>query len=166
MPVKMHVVGITVDSNTNAPIVVLRDEEGEKILPIWIGILEASSIATQLEKVELARPMTHDLFINLLRLVGLKLNKIIVTDLQDNTYYARIFFADNKGKEFDIDARPSDSLALALRAEAEIFVNESVLEKATLIDKKVLENARKTMDEKWKEILENIDPDDLGKYRA
>ncbi|MDP8225510.1 MAG: bifunctional nuclease family protein [Candidatus Lernaella stagnicola] len=163
--IKMSVVGLTVDPSSNSPIVVLRDEEGRFTLPIWIGILEASSIATQLEKIELSRPMTHDLFVSVLENAGMRLSRVLVNDLRENTYFARIFFQDDEGNEFDVDARPSDSIAMALRVEAEIFVEEGVLERAEALDKKALEHAEKSMDDKWKEILESLDPDDLGKYR-
>ena len=165
MTIKMSVIGITVDPNSNSPIVVLRDASGEKTLPIWIGILEASSIATQLEKVELARPMTHDLFSAVLRELGVKVSRIVVSDLQNNTYFARIFFTDPSGREFEMDARPSDSIAMALRFDAAILVEDNVLEKAQEIDKRIMENVKKSMEDKWKELLDNIDPDDLGKYR-
>jgi bifunctional DNase/RNase len=165
MPVRMNVVGITVDPNSNSPIVVLKESEGERLLPIWIGILEASSIATQLEKVELSRPMTHDLFMIVLQTLHTKIERIVVNDLEDNTYYARIFLRNRSGKEFNLDARPSDSIALALRAGADIWVDEQVLDKAKELDQASLAQMKKTMDEKWKEILENVDPDELGKYR-
>jgi bifunctional DNase/RNase len=165
MPIKMNVIGITVDPSNNSPIVVLKEADGERMLPIWIGILEAAAIATQLEKVELTRPMTHDLFNHVLSEIGVKIRKIVVNNLDNNTYFARIFFIGNDGKEFDVDARPSDSLALALRGKAEIWVDEGVLDKAKDLDLKAMDSLRKTMDEKWKEVLEEIDPDDLGKYR-
>jgi bifunctional DNase/RNase len=165
MPIKVNVIGIAIDPTNNSPIVVLKEDGGERLLPIWIGVLEAAAIATQLEKVELSRPMTHDLFYNVLTALGVKVRKIVVTMLESNTYFARIHFTDGAGREFDLDARPSDSLALALRFEADVFVEEEVLQKARELDKSALENVKKTMDEKWKEILEDIDPDDLGKYR-
>jgi len=165
MAKKMKIAGLTVDPSSNVPIVLLHDETGEDILPIWIGILEASSIATQLENIELARPMTHDLFASVLKQLGARITKIVINDLNENTYFARISLADREGRIFEIDARPSDSIAMALRAKADIYVEESVLEKAQRIDKKTLEEQQKTMEEKWKEFLENIDPDDLGKYR-
>ena len=165
MAVKMSVVGIAIDPTNNSPIVILRDREGEVTLPIWIGILEASSIATQLEKVALARPMTHDLFVGLLEKMGTKIERILVNDLRNNTYFATLFFSDEHGNEFTMDARPSDSIALALRLGANIFVEETVLEKASKLDEEMIENLKKSMDKKWDEILGGIDPDDLGKYR-
>lgn len=163
--IKMIVVGLTVDPSSNSPIVVLKDIEGRYTLPIWIGILEASSIATQLEEVELSRPMTHDLFVNVLAENGTTLQKIVVNDLRENTYYARIHFIGGDGHEFDIDARPSDSIAMALRTGADVFVEEDVLERAQVLDQKAVEQAEKNMEEKWKKILESLDPEDLGKYR-
>ncbi len=164
-PIKMVVAGLTVDPTSNSPIVVLKDDEGKYTLPIWIGILEASSIATQLESMELSRPMTHDLFISVLENIGARIAKIVISEIRDNTYFARIHFIDREGNEFDIDARPSDSIAMALRVQADIFVEEVVLERTEALDKRALQNAEKEMEDKWKDILENLDPDDLGKYR-
>lgn len=163
--IKMDVAGLTVDPTSDSPIVILRDEKGEFTLPIWIGILEASAIATQLENVNLARPMTHDLLVTMLTSLEATVRKIVVSDLRDNTYFARIYLEDREGRAFDIDARPSDSIALALRVKAEIFVDRSVLERASLLDENALKNMKKTVEDKWKELLDNIDPDDLGKYR-
>jgi uncharacterized protein len=165
IPIKMTVAGLTVDPGNKSPIVVLKDSDGKYMLPIWIGILEASSIAAQLEKIELSRPMTHDLFASVLNETGLTLARIVVNDLRDNTYFARLFFVDESGKEFDLDARPSDSIAMALRVDAEIFVAQDVLDRADLLDRRAMEQAEENMEEKWKEILEGLDPEDLGKYR-
>ena len=165
MATKMRVAGLTVDPSSNVPIVVLQTENDEEMLPIWIGIMEASAIASELEKIEIARPMTHDLFVNTLKEIGVTLEKILVSELKDNTYFARLFLVDRQGKRYDVDARPSDSIALALRAEAEICVEESVLELAHKLDKDAASDKQRTDEEKWQEILENIDPDDLGKYR-
>jgi len=165
MATKMRVAGLTVDPSSNVPIVVLQTENDEEMLPIWIGIMEASAIASELEKVENSRPMTHDLFVNTLKAIGVALEKILVSELKDNTYYARLFLVDRQGKRYEVDARPSDSIALALRAKAEIWVEESVLELAHKLDKDAVSDKQRTEEEKWQEILENIDPDDLGKYR-
>ncbi len=165
MATKMRVAGLTVDPSSNVPIVVLQTENDEEMLPIWIGIMEASAIASELEKIEIARPMTHDLFVNTLKEIGVTLEKILVSELKDNTYFARLFLVDRQGKRYDVDARPSDSIALALRAKADIWVEESVLELAHKLDKDASSDKQRTDEEKWQEILENIDPDDLGKYR-
>lgn len=165
MAVKMKVAGLTVDPSSNVPIIILQDEKDEKMLPIWIGILEASAIATVLEEIQLARPMTHDLFVSTLNELGVKIEKIVVNALEDNTYFARIHMRDRDGKQINIDARPSDSIALALRTDAEIFVEDQVLESAALLDKEVTKNWKKLEEDKWKDLLEKIDEDDLGKYR-
>jgi hypothetical protein len=165
MAVKMKVVGLMVDPTSNGPVVVLRDEKGDHLLPIWIGILEASSIAAAMEKLELNRPMTHDLFVNVLAELGVTVTKIVVNDLQDNTYYARIHLTDTRKKAFDVDARPSDSIALALRVGADIYVEDSVLTNAIKLDKEMFEKMQKAQEDRWKEMLENLDEDELGKYR-
>jgi len=165
MAVKMKVVGLMVDPNNSGPVVVLRDEAGEHLLPIWIGILEASSIAAAMEKLQLARPMTHDLFVSTLAEIGARIDKIVVNDLQDNTYFARIHLVDQQGRTHEIDARPSDSIALALRVSADIYVEENVLDNAIKLDKEMFEKMQKAQEDKWKEMLEELDEDDLGKYR-
>ncbi len=124
---EMKVAGITVDPFTNTPIVLLKDSEEKDVLPIWIGLLEASSIATALENIETPRPMTHDLIKNLLDSLGVKILKIEVNDLKDNTYYALIHLDVNR-KRMVIDSRPSDAIAIALRTSAPIFVEESVIQ--------------------------------------
>ncbi|MFH0843950.1 MAG: bifunctional nuclease family protein, partial [Pseudomonadota bacterium] len=117
----MVVSGLTIDPLTNSPIVILKEVEGDKTLPIWIGLLEATAIASELEGVKFSRPMTHDLLKNLLGLINVKVKRIEVCDLKNNTYYALIHITHN-GKELSIDARPSDALALSLRVNAPIFV--------------------------------------------
>lgn len=146
---EMIVGGLTVDPYTNTPIVLLKDPEGEDVVPIWIGFFEASAIATQLEKVKLARPMTHDLMRNILETLGAKVLRIEVTDLRDNTYFALIHL-EFDGEHYEIDSRPSDAIALALRVGAPIFVNEEVIEKSRQSDSQVEE---KTLDE----LLEQVD---------
>lgn len=162
---EMKVAGITVDPFTNTPIVLLKDTEEKDVLPIWIGLLEASSIATALENIETPRPMTHDLIKNILDSLGVKVLKIEVNDLKDNTYYALIHIDVNK-KRMVIDARPSDAIAIALRTNAPIFVEESVIQRSAKVDlttqkedKIVSENSD------WEDILENLSQDDFGKYK-
>ena len=165
MAVKMKVVGLMVDPASSGPVVVLRDEQGDHLLPIWIDILEASSIAAAMEKLQLSRPMTHDLFVNVLDELGVKITKIVVNDLQENTYFALIHLVDDSGRAREIDARPSDSIALALRVNAEIYVEQKVLDSAIKLDKEMFEKMQQAQDDKWKDMLENVDEDDLGKYR-
>ncbi len=165
MFVEMKVTGLTIDPFTNMPIIILKDLDEKSALPIWIGLIEASAIATELEKIKLARPMTHDLMKNILTNLSIQIEKIEVNDLADNTFYARIHLASGK-KTFAIDSRPSDAIALALRMKAPIFVDRKVIEKSRQIDlNKDALNPQKTEKEKWAEFLENLNPEDFGKYK-
>jgi hypothetical protein len=157
----MVVKGLTLDPLTNMPIVILRDIEGEKALPIWIGIFEANAISLEIEKVATPRPMTHDLIRNILEGMETKVNRIVINDLKDNTFYA-VIHLDHNQSEVTIDSRPSDAIALALRVGAPIFVAKKVIEEAKSID--LTEDKMKEEDtEKWKEWLEQIKPEDFGK---
>jgi bifunctional DNase/RNase len=160
----MIISGLTVDQLTNSPIVILKEIDGEKTLPIWIGLLEATAIASELEGIEFSRPMTHDLLKNILDLVDVKVVKIEVCDLKNNTYYALIHISHN-GKDMTIDARPSDALALSLRVGAPILVAEEVIEKSKQIDLKAEPEEKSEQGRKWQEILEKLDPEDFGKYK-
>jgi bifunctional DNase/RNase len=157
---EMKVSGLTVDPFTNTPIVLLRDLDEKEVVPIWIGAFEASAIATKLEEVQLSRPMTHDLMKNLLDTLRVKVIKIEVTDLRDNTFYA-IIHLDMDGTHLAIDARPSDSIALALRANAPIYVNEGVIEKSRKIDLRQQKEGEEVLDE----LLEGLSSKDFGKYK-
>jgi bifunctional DNase/RNase len=167
MFVEMKVAGITVDPFSNSPIVILKEVDGNKALPIWIGVLEASAIAAELGNVKPPRPMTHDLMRDMLRHLSVKVDKIEVNDLKDNTFYATIHISIGD-KSLAIDSRPSDAMALALRTESPIFVSEEVIKESRTID---LEKAMNSMGdekhdaEKWSEILENLSPEDFGKYK-
>ena len=166
MFIEMKVAGITLDPMTKMPIVILKDSSGENALPIWIGIAEASAIATQLEKIDLARPMTHDLLCNLLDELEVRLEKVEVTDLKDNTYFA-ILYLKVGDRTLPVDSRPSDAIALALRTESPIFVDEEVLNKSRHIDATKAEEGMVTPEDrdKWTEILENLSPEAFGKYK-
>ena len=157
--VKMLIHAITLDPDSNSPILILKEEGGERTLPIWIGLLEATAIATEMEKLQFARPMTHDLAINLLKAAGIKLIRIDVTELKDNTYYAEITI-EAGGNIIKVDSRPSDAVALALRADADIYVSEDVLKSAMPVgEPTILSGDRKEKDrEKWSKILEELDP--------
>lgn len=161
---KMKVSGVTNDPFTNTPIVILRDENN-KALPIWIGLLEANAIIAVLDKVQLSRPMTHDLIKNILTGLRANINRIEINDLANNVFYATIHLKiDNR--DVPIDARPSDAIAIALRIDCPIFVHEKVIEKSKQID--LTHEGRQsdvTEAEEWKEILENMDSDDFGKYK-
>jgi len=163
---EMKVFGLTIDPFTNSPIVILKDLDEKSALPIWIGILEASAIASELENIELPRPMTHDLIKNILFQINASIVCISVVDLKDNVYYANIHLEMDK-RRYVIDARPSDAIAIALRTKSPIFVDEKVLEKSKRIDlrKMVSQGQNKDESKKWLEFLENLSPEDFGKYK-
>lgn len=159
--VRMDVKGLIVDPIANMPVLILRDSEEKAFLPIWIGIYEANAIALQLEGITPPRPMTHDLLRNALAELGVEIVSVTVTDLLDNTFHARILLRQGSGSEILLDSRPSDAIALALRANAPVFVEESVLEKSLVSsEKEDAQNAERLR--KW---LEEVDPDTLSKYR-
>lgn len=169
MMIEMKVAGLTIDPFTNMPIIILKDLESRNAVPIWIGLIEASAIATELEKIQLSRPMTHDLLKNILSALGVRVTKIEVNDLRDNTFFASIFL-DREGRVLEIDSRPSDAIALALRTGATIYIAKEVIEKARKVD---LEEREKQAGrplteeekEKWAELLENLPPEHFGKYK-
>lgn len=161
---EMKVAGITVDPFTNTPIVILKDLEDKDVLPIWIGLLEASSIATAIENIQTPRPMTHDLLKNILDQLGVKIVKIEVNDLKDNTYFALIHL-DVENKRLVIDSRPSDAIAIALRTGASIFVDEGVISRAAKVDVDQKGGKVVTDTSEWEDILENLSTDDFGKYK-
>lgn len=164
MKVKVVIHGLAVDPVSNSPVMLLKEQNGERILPIWIGVLEATSIASRLENIQFPRPLTHDLMKNILDFLGIRIPKIEIVDLRENTYYA-VITLDIQGELVDIDARPSDAVAMALRTGAEIFVNEEVLQKSqTFAESPIKETqeeivgATEEEKEKLKEILEELDP--------
>jgi len=160
MQSEMVIKGLMVDPVTNMPIVILRDKEGERVLPIWVGIFEANAIALQIENVATPRPMTHDLLRNVIRDMNGTVEKIVVSDLKDTTFYALIYLQIG-GEVVAIDARPSDAIALALRTQAPIFVEDHVIDSAKMVDFKP-ESADSERLQRW---LESLDPDELGKYK-
>ncbi len=161
---QMVVSGLTIDPFTNSPIMILKDVNSDKAVPIWIGLLEATAIASELENIKFSRPMTHDLLKNVMDAVGVQVTRIEVCDLRDNTYFALIHLK-HEGREQQIDARPSDAIALALRTKAPIFVAEIVLQKARRVDLSAQEAITSEDAKKWTEILEGLDPEDFGKYK-
>lgn len=152
--------GLMMDPITNSPIVILQDVEKNTLLPIWVGIFEANAIALQVERIDTPRPMTHDLIKNILLQMNADIEKVVVTALKDNTFYALIHLT-LEGEEMTIDSRPSDAIALALRADAPIFVTDDVISNSRNI---TLDKEKLDPDEvrKW---LENLNPEDLGKYK-
>ena len=128
MLIEVKIGALIMDPNSSTPIVVLKGVESETILPIWVGAYEANAIALEIEKIVPQRPMTHDLLRNLITQVGYRVVRVIVNDLLDNTFYAQIELVDEKGQALSLDARPSDAIALALRADCPIFVAQKVLD--------------------------------------
>ena len=162
--IRMKVTGLTIDPFTSMPIIILKDEEEKKALPIWIGLIEASAIATELEHIKLARPMTHDLLKNILDVQQITVREVAVTELKDNTFFANISLLTKEGKAIDIDSRPSDAIAIALRTNAPIYVSDEVVEKSRRIDL-AEEESGEDQRKRWAEILENLSPEDFGKYK-
>jgi len=161
----MKVSGLTLDTQTNSPILILKDYDSDTSIPIWIGLLEATSIATQLEKFNFPRPMTHDLFKDIIYRLGAKVDKIEIFDLRENTFYAMIYLSGPKG-ELLIDARPSDAIAIALRTDSPIFVHERVIKKSMNMDQTKGKAEVKTEEgRKWADLLGKMSPDDFGKYK-
>jgi len=156
MQIEMTIKGLMVDPITNSPIVILRDREGQRVLPIWVGIFEANAIALQIENVSTPRPMTHDLLRNVIQDLKASVQKVVVCDLQENTFYALIYLLLD-GDTVAIDARPSDAIALALRTRAPIFVEDTVLDNAKTVDF-TSEKSDADRLHKW---LESLDPDDF-----
>lgn len=160
----MVISGLTMDPVTNSPIVILKAVDGDETLPIWIGLLEATAIASEMEGIKFSRPMTHDLLKNMMDMVDVKVARIEVSDLKDNTYYAVIHFKQGE-KEMTLDARPSDALAISLRVKAPIFVAEEVIKQSSRIDLKSEPQDKSEKGKKWQEILESLNPEDFGKYK-
>ena len=161
----MKVTQLTVDPMTNIPIVILKDIASEKeAVPIWIGLSEASAIATELEKIALERPMTHDLLKNIIGEVGVRVDRVEVHDFKDDIFYATIYLIGADGKEIEVDSRPSDALALALRCGARICVARKVIDEANKMDKRP-DVAAAEDGEAEGGILEHLDDEDFGKWK-
>jgi len=160
MEIEMTIKGLMIDPITNMPIVILKDKEGDRVLPIWVGIFEANAIALQIENIATPRPMTHDLLKNVLNDLEASVQKIVVSELRDNTFYAMIYINRNESI-LAVDSRPSDAIALALRTKSPIFVEESVVESAKGMD--LTKDA--TDSERLQKWLESLNPEDLGKYK-
>jgi uncharacterized protein len=167
--IQMSVGGLTLDPVTKTPIVILKDTDNKLNLPIWIGLLEATAMATEIEGIKMARPMTHDLLKNILGEVGCSVESVEITELKENTYYALVHISVG-GRELVIDSRPSDAIALALRTKSPIFVAKAVLEASSVLQQSdeakeaAVENVSNVSKEKWAEILEKMAPEDF-KYK-
>jgi bifunctional DNase/RNase len=160
MEVEVKIRGLMMDPDTNMPIVILKDVGGGAVLPIWVGIYEANAIALEIEKVSTPRPMTHDLLKNLLLGLSTQVNKVVVNDLRDDTFYALIWL-EKDGEVFSIDSRPSDALALALRVDCPIYVEEQVLKSSKVTGTAVDQTSNEEL-RKW---LENLNDEDIGRYK-
>lgn len=157
--IKMEIKGLLMDPVSNIPVVILRDTEKGHFLPIWIGIFEANAIALEMEKVTTPRPMTHDLLKNVLAELDARVERVVINDLRENTFFARIHLVQ-RDSPLSVDSRPSDAIALALRSHAEIFVEEDVLEKSRHLHAEGDQDPDRLR--KW---LEEASSDELGKYR-
>ena len=160
MEVEMKIVHLMPDPVTQLPVVILKDLRGDTLLPIWVGVFEASAIQLEIEKVAVPRPMTHDLLRNVLTGLDAHVNRVVVTELRGDTFHA-VIWLERDGKTISIDSRPSDALALALRADCPIFVDEEVLK----VSKSVNVDPEKLNTEELKKFLEGLNDDDLGKYK-
>ena len=160
MEVEMKIRGLMMDPVTNAPIVVLKDVHGNSVLPIWVGVYEANAIALEIEKVQTPRPMTHDLLRNVFLGLEVRVDKVVVSDLKDDTFYA-VIWMERDGHVISIDSRPSDALALALRLDCPIYVEEEVLKSSKLASSI---NERISSDE-LRKYLESLNDEDLGRYK-
>jgi bifunctional DNase/RNase len=160
MDVEMKIRGLMVDPSTQQPIVILKDLEGNTVLPIWVGLFEASAIALEVEKATTPRPMTHDLLRNMIYGLNALVQRVVVSELRNDTFFA-VIWLEQGGETITVDARPSDALALALRSDCPIFVSEDVLRTA-----KVIPNpADQASPEDLKNWLENLNDEDLGRYK-
>ena len=162
---KVSIAGLTMDPASNTPNIILKSDDDEQAVPIWIGLLEATSIASALQNIKYDRPMTHDLLKNFADNLQISIVKVEVCDLKDNTFYARIYFV-SKDQSFDIDARPSDAIALALRFKAPIYVEDSVMQKSKINDGEAEVVDTSEEGKKWADYLANLSSDDFGKYKV
>src|SRR3990167_2176909 len=160
MEIEVKIRGLMMDPVTNMPIVILKDVNGNAVLPIWVGVYEANAIALEIEKVTPPRPMTHDLIKNLLLGLNTTVRKVVVTDLRDETYYALIW-VEQDGQVISIDSRPSDALAVALRLDCPIFVEEEVLKSSKIAST----SSEKAASEELRRWLENLNDEDMGRYK-
>lgn len=160
MEIEMKIRGLMVDPATNAPIVILKDVQSDTVLPIWVGLYEANAIALEVEKATTPRPMTHDLLKNLVQGLNATIQRVVVTELKNDTFYA-VLWLEQDGELVTIDCRPSDALALALRADCPIFVEEDVLRVAKVIPNPTDQATQEEL-RRW---LENLNDEDLGRYK-
>lgn len=160
MEVEMKIRGLMMDPVTNMPIVILKDVQGSMVLPIWVGVYEANAIALEIEKVSTPRPMTHDLIRSLLLGLNTALRKVVVSELKDDTFYA-VIWLDRDGELISVDSRPSDALALALRLDCPIYVEETVLKSSKLASAV----SDKATNDELRRMLEGLNDEDFGRYK-
>src|SRR5437868_13281758 len=160
MEVEMKIRGLMMDPVTNMPIVVLKDVGGDTVLPIWVGVYEANAIALEIEKVSTPRPMTHDLIKNVLVGLNTHVHKVVVSELRDDTFYA-VIWMERDGHVISIDSRPSDALALALRLDCPIYVEDEVLKSSKL----AASMSERVSSEELRKWLEGLNDEDLGRYK-
>jgi uncharacterized protein len=160
MEVEMKIRGLMMDPVTNMPIVILKDIGSDTVLPIWVGVYEANAIALEIEKVTTPRPMTHDLIKNVLVGLESQVRKVVVTELRDDTFFA-VIWVERDGRIISIDSRPSDALALALRVDCPIFVEDDVLKSSKL----AANNSERLTPEDLRKMLEDLNDEDLGRYK-
>jgi uncharacterized protein len=160
MEVEMKIRGLMMDPVTNMPIVILKDVSGAAVLPIWVGIYEANAIALEIEKVATPRPMTHDLIKNVLLGLETRVHRVVVNDLRDDTFYA-VIWLERDGQTISVDSRPSDALALALRVDCPIFVEDEVLKNSKVSGAA----SDKVSNDELRKWLENLNDDDIGRYK-
>ena len=160
MEVEMTIRGLMVDPVSNMPIVILKDVGGETVLPIWVGVYEANAIALEMEKVATPRPMTHDLIKNVLTGLDSKVHKVVVTELRDDTFFA-VIWIEREGRFISVDSRPSDALAVAMRLDCPIFVEDEVLKSSKL----AATVSDRVSNEELRKLLENMNDEDFGRYK-
>lgn len=160
MELEVQIRGLMMDPATNQPVVVLKETQGAGVLPIWVGVYEAQAIALEIEKVQTARPMTHDLLKNVLTGLNVHVKKVVVSDLKDDTFYALIWM-ERDGQTISMDSRPSDALALALRLDCPIYVDDQVLKNSKIAST----ISDKTSNEALRKWLEGLNDEDLGRYK-
>lgn len=166
--IDMKVTGVIVDSSNLVPVVILKDMDEKNVLPILVGIMEAASILTELEKTEIDRPMTHDLIKDIIGSLGSSVKKVLLTSLEDNIFYASIHIALPTGESVEVDSRPSDAIALAMRCSVPILVNESIIAKSKIVDLSVDlsgDTVKEKSGEELTSILENLSEEDFGRYK-
>lgn len=156
--VKMSLEGVRIEVPSQKPIILLKEEDGNRYLPIWIGAFEASAIAMEISDIKTPRPMTHDLMTNILEILDCKIEKIEITQIKDNTFYAIIKMKNSDNEKLEIDSRPSDAIALAVRCDCEIYANEEVINSAGLEIQSIEEEV-----DKFKDFLDNVYPEDFKK---